>query len=126
MYLTRHTHKFLGLNTASGIWPESKYGEDVIIGVVDTGIWPESPSFRDEGLPQIPARWKGTCQAGQDFNSSHCNKKIIGARFFNQGVLAASPDVKISMNSTRDIFGHGTHVASIAAGSQVEGASFFG
>ncbi|XP_047980333.1 subtilisin-like protease SBT3 [Salvia hispanica] len=123
---TTHTHKFLGLNTASGIWPESKYGEDVIIGVVDTGIWPESPSFRDEGLPQIPARWKGTCQAGQDFNSSHCNKKIIGARFFNQGVLAASPDVKISMNSTRDIFGHGTHVASIAAGSQVEGASFFG
>lgn len=123
---TTRTYKFLGLNTASGIWPASKYGEDAIIGVVDSGMWPESPSFRDEGLTGIPARWKGTCEAGQEFNSSHCNKKIIGARFFHQGVLAANPDVTISMNSTRDTFGHGTHVASIAAGSYVEGVSFFG
>ncbi|KAG8377582.1 hypothetical protein BUALT_Bualt08G0048100 [Buddleja alternifolia] len=123
---TTHTYKFLSLNTASGIWPASQYGKDVVIGVVDSGIWPESQSFRDEGMTEIPARWKGICQVGQDFNSSMCNKKIIGARFFNNGVLANNPDVTISMNSTRDTFGHGTHVASIAAGSAVENVSFFG
>lgn len=123
---TTQTYKFLSLNTASGIWPASQFGKDVIIGVVDSGIWPESPSFRDDGLTAIPARWRGTCEVGQDFNSSHCNKKIIGARFFNQGVLAAQSDATISMNSTRDTFGHGTHVASIAAGSAVEDVSFFG
>ncbi|KAK4490375.1 hypothetical protein RD792_001051 [Penstemon davidsonii] len=123
---TTHTYKFLSLNTAKGIWPASEYGKDVIVGVVDTGIWPESPSFKDEGMTEIPRKWKGICQVGQDFNSSLCNKKIIGARFFNQGVVAGNPDVTISMNSTRDTSGHGTHVASIAAGNYVEGASFFG
>ncbi|KAL7155043.1 hypothetical protein ABFS83_03G047300 [Erythranthe nasuta] len=123
---TTHTYKFLSLNTASGIWPASQYGKDVIIGVVDSGIWPESPSFGDDGMTAIPAKWRGTCEVGQDFNSSMCNKKLIGARFFNQGVLAADPGTKISMNSTRDTFGHGTHVASIAAGNYVEDVSYFG
>ncbi|KAL2458969.1 Subtilisin-like serine endopeptidase family protein [Forsythia ovata] len=123
---TTHTYKFLSLNTATGIWPASEYGKDVIIGVVDSGIWPESPSFKDDGMTEIPSRWKGICQAGEEFNSSLCNKKLIGARYFNQGVREANPGVTITLNSARDDSGHGTHVASTAAGNYVDGVSFFG
>ncbi|KAL8514183.1 hypothetical protein ACS0TY_013350 [Phlomoides rotata] len=124
---TTHSYKFLSLNTATGIWPASNYGKDVIIGVVDSGIWPESPSFNDDGMTEIPGRWKGSClQGGQDFNSSLCNKKLIGARYFNEGIRADNPGVIMTTNSVRDGTGHGTHVASTVAGNYVEGVSFFG
>ncbi|XP_057779799.1 subtilisin-like protease SBT3 [Salvia miltiorrhiza] len=122
---TTHSSKFLGLNTAAGLWPASNYGKDVIIGVIDSGIWPESPSFKDDGMTEIPSRWKGVCDGGEDFNSSLCNKKIIGVRYFNQGYRASDPDRELK-NSARDDEGHGSHVSSTAAGNFVEGVSFFG
>ncbi|PIN26151.1 Tripeptidyl-peptidase II [Handroanthus impetiginosus] len=123
---TTHSYKFLSLNTATGLWPASQYGKDVIIGIIDGGIWPESLCFNDDGMAEVPAKWKGICQEGEQFNSSLCNKKLIGARYFNEGVRAANPGVTITMNSARDIDGHGTHVASTAAGNFVGNVSFFG
>lgn len=93
---TTHTPKFLNLNTFTDLWPASNYGEDVIVGVIDSGVWPESESFKDTGMPpKVPKKLKGTCEVGQNFNSSMCNAKLIGVRYFNKALIEKNPNIKI-------------------------------
>ncbi|KAK6137640.1 hypothetical protein DH2020_028566 [Rehmannia glutinosa] len=96
-----------------GAWPVSNYGKNVIIGVIDTGITPNHPSFSDNGMPPPPAKWKGKCE----LNGTVCNTKLIGARNFVTN-LSGLPPV--------DQEGHGTLTASTAAGNFVSGANVFG
>ncbi|XWS18805.1 hypothetical protein CRYUN_Cryun32bG0076400 [Craigia yunnanensis] len=125
---TTWTPHFLGLSDGAGIWQNSYYGDGVIIGVLDTGIWPERPSFIDSELSPVPDSWKGICETGPDFPASACNRKIIGARAFYKGYesyLERPIDETKESKSPRDTEGHGTHTASTAAGSVVFNASLF-
>ncbi|XP_070021789.1 subtilisin-like protease [Nicotiana sylvestris] len=108
---TTHSPDFLGLHQNVGLWNASNSGKGVIIGVIDTGITPQHPSFNDNGMPPPPAKWKGKCE----FNLTVCNNKLIGARNLAQN--ATSPE---------DDDGHGTHTSSTAAGNFVEGANLLG
>ncbi|CAN6225792.1 unnamed protein product [Urochloa humidicola] len=109
--MTTRTPGFLGLDPGFGAWRDTDSGDGVIIGIVDSGIWPESPSFSDSGLGPVRSTWKGECVDVDDFNASLCNNKLVGAK-------------TIGPASPRDTFGHGTHVASTAAGSEVPDAGF--
>jgi subtilisin family serine protease len=128
---TASTPAFLGLtDPATGLWtaPRNIKGEDVIIGIVDSGIWPESESFSDRtgtgpndqadklAYHQIPG-WHGKCTPGEEFNASHCNQKLIGAQYFCES-RGCDTVREGEFLSPRDFNGHGTHTASTAGGNQ--------
>ena len=126
---TNRTPAFLGLSASGGLWDQlggqSSAGEDIVIGMVDSGFWPENPSFSDRNAAgklvyhNIP-HWKGKCHPAEAFNASNCNQKVIGARYYNTGfggpaaVKARYPN---DFNSPRDGSGHGSHTASTAGGN---------
>lgn len=141
---TISTPAFLGLSTAGGVWSQTVAGlalkgEDIIIGVVDSGIWPENPSFADRvngstpvfgtgtlAYGPAPAGWNGSCVGGEGFTpATHCNNKLIGAQYFNAGFLSSGlPKHWTEFYSPRDSVagptghgGHGSHTASTAGGN---------
>ncbi|KAK9131428.1 hypothetical protein Sjap_011915 [Stephania japonica] len=129
LHTTRSPH-FLNLNNFAGLWPTANFADDIIVGVLDTGIWPDGRrSFTGDQISgAAPARWKGSCVDTKDFNStSMCNNKIIGAKFFSIGYEAeyGPIDETNEYRSPRDSEGHGTHTASTVAGALVKNASFY-
>lgn len=123
---------FLGLDVDGGAWDKGYDGDGVVVGVIDSGIWPEHPSFADDGSFDPLSDYAGLpCEFG---NTAHnpddapftCNNKLLGARqmlatyrWFN----GADPD---EFDSARDDDGHGTHTASTAAGNAGVEASVLG
>lgn len=118
---TISTPDFLGLTAEGGAWDSGYKGQNVVVGVLDSGLWPENPSFQPTGgrYGRL-ARWAGECVTGDGWDASDCNRKVIGARYYNAGwggdagVTAAFP---YEYNSARDADGHGSHTASTAAGA---------
>lgn len=127
----------LALNPAGNAWLRGYNGEGVIVGVIDTGIWPEHPSFADDGsyseldleledTPDNPA-----CNFGNVLHNLYdapftCNNKLLGARqTLNtyRTIVGADPD---EYDSARDDGGHGTHTASTAAGNADVEAFLYG
>nr|GLL18086.1 CO(2)-response secreted protease-like [Ipomoea trifida] len=106
-FLDSISYKKISGKTTTRAQPLSSGEEDTIIGILDSGIWPECPSFGDEGMGEIPVGWNGECVEGIAFNASnYMDGKTLG--------------------SARDFYGHGTHVTSIAAGAAVDGVSYHG
>ncbi|XBI65563.1 hypothetical protein VPH35_045384 [Triticum aestivum] len=128
---TTRSWEFVGLEEglSKGWLPSGAHaGENVIVGMLDSGIWPEWRSFSDEGLGPVPARWKGVCQGGDSFNSSSCNRKVIGARYYLKAYEAQHGRLNTTneCRSPRDHDGHGTHTASTVAGRAVPGVAALG
>ncbi len=155
---TISTADFLELTAPGGLWSQSvstglNKGENIVIGIIDSGIWPENAAFADRvsaGVPthklagtlaySAPAGWSGSCVNGAGFNTAkHCNNKLIGAQFFNAGFKSSGRVLHWTdfADSPRDSLGgafghggHGTHVASTAGGNQNNpvtiGSSAFG
>ncbi|KAG9455161.1 hypothetical protein H6P81_008065 [Aristolochia fimbriata] len=120
--MTTYTPLFLGL--PGGAWTETgegKAGEGIVVGVIDTGIDPTHPSFAyDPSNPfrKEPPRFSGACEAGPRFPSTSCNGKLISARYFAAGAAASLPlNASVDFLSPFDAVGHGSHVASVAAGN---------
>jgi subtilisin family serine protease len=135
--LTDVTPDFIGATTAwSQISDSTHAGEGVVVGVLDTGIWPEHPSFIDNGItytgPTLACEFgDGTDDAlGDPFT---CNDKLIGAYAFLDTYLAVRTALPgefcnetTGQCSARDANGHGTHTSSTAAGSRVESVPLYG
>ncbi len=146
--LTNHTPHFLGLDIPGGVWSQDRKGtpvkgEDVVIGMIDTGFQPENASFYDQvdadgkpvrsgGTPAYgppPAGWSGACIAAPGFDpSTGCNNKVIGARAFDASFKASgSPPAWYEFpGAPRDVAGHGSHTASTAGGNTGAGAPVHG
>ena len=72
-----------------------------------------------------PTGWNGICETGDQFTVDNCNNKMIGARTFVAGAQASGQLDPGEILSARDVDGHGTHIATTAAGNRSR-AEIFG
>ncbi|WP_431953263.1 S8 family serine peptidase [Actinacidiphila sp. bgisy167] len=132
---------YLGLSGENGVWAGNGgvagAGKGVVVGVIDTGIAPENPSFAGAPLGTEPGAepyldgstityrkgdggtFTGTCTTGVQFTAAACSTKIVGARYFvdNFGVDHIGDPETGEYLSPRDGESHGSHTASTAAGA---------
>ena len=92
-------------------------GAGVVVGLVDSGLWPDSPLFADvRGLGRSARDFRGSCATGPGWGAEVCDRKIVGAHWFVDGFGADRVRSRASL-SPLDDDGHGTLMASVAAGN---------
>ncbi|MCA9921264.1 MAG: S8 family serine peptidase [Anaerolineales bacterium] len=128
---TDSSPEFLGISGRGGAWAAGLTGEGVVVGVIDSGIWPEHPSFADDGSYAAPPITVGECDFGNTAQNPAdapfaCNNKLIGARQMLDTYRAVIGADANEFDSARDDNGHGTHTASTAAGNAGVAATVLG
>lgn len=98
-------------------------GSGVLIGFLDTGIDYQNPIFRNlDGSTRIAAIWDQTVQSGtppEDF--------VFGSEYTREAIdEALQTDNPLDLVPVTDENGHGTYVASLAAGSGNPAENFLG
>lgn len=102
--------------------PLNLTGRGVTIGFIDTGIQYQNEVFKNgNGVTRIEAIWDQTIQTGNlpegfEYGSEYTRDMIQEA---------LSSDNPLSIVPTTDIIGHGTAMASVAAGSRLDGSRRF-
>ncbi|UUZ57815.1 S8 family serine peptidase [Nocardioides sp. B-3] len=92
-------------------------GSGVVIGFVDSGLAPDSPLFADvPGLGARTSTYAGECTTGADWTADSCNRKVVGSGWWVAGFGEERIRSSESL-SPLDAIGHGTRVASVAAGN---------
>ncbi|MDE5697616.1 MAG: S8 family peptidase, partial [Lachnospiraceae bacterium] len=103
--------------------PLNLTGKNVTIGFIDTGIRYQEPVFRDfAGRSRIVGIWDQTIQTGTppegfEYGSEYTNEMI------NEALSSENP---LSVVPSTDANGHGSVMASLAAGSSIENGAFIG
>lgn len=108
-------------------------GEGVVVGVVDTGVWPEHPSYSDPDplgkAYAAPPTGPLPCEFGSAVPGDvpfTCNNKLIGAYGFTATYQAVIGLLPTEFPSARDDNGHGSHTSTTAAGNAGVAASILG
>lgn len=99
------------------------FGEEVLIGIIDTGIDYTHPAFRNaDGTTRILALWDQTIESDQYPPSA-----MYGTEYsrddINEALQSSNP---LEIVPSVDEIGHGTALAGIAAGSADEANDFSG
>lgn len=98
-------------------------GEGVIIAIIDTGIDYTNPVFiRPDGTSKILSIWDQTINTGPTYQEANFGT-IYSREQINQALASDDP---LSIVPSMDENGHGTMLAGIAAGNDVEEENFYG